>query len=38
MLGVFALLAVIIKYLSVIVEMVFEKQDYRVESIEKFSR
>ena len=36
--GVFALLAVIIKYLSVIVEMVFEKQDYRVESIEKFSR
>lgn len=36
--GVFALMAVIIKYLSVIVEMVFEKQEYRVESVEKISK
>ena len=36
--AVFVLLAVIIKYLSVLVQIVFEKQEYRIESIEKISR
>ena len=34
-LGVFAILAIIIKYLSILVDLVFKKQKYVVESIEK---
>lgn len=36
--GVFVLLAVIIKYLSVLTQLVFNKQEYRIESIEKISK
>ena len=35
--GVFSILAVIIKYLSVLIELVFSKQNQMVESIEKIS-
>ncbi len=35
--GVFAILAIIIKYLSVIVDLIFKKQKYIVESIEKIT-
>lgn len=35
--AVFLLLAIIIKYLSVITQMVCNKQDYRIESIERLS-
>jgi dolichol-phosphate mannosyltransferase len=33
--GVFAILAVIIKYLSVIIDLVFRRQEYMIESIDK---
>ncbi len=36
--AVFVLFAVVIKYLSVIVQMLFKKQDYHIESVEKISR
>jgi dolichol-phosphate mannosyltransferase len=35
--GVFSILAVIVKYLSVLIELVFSKQNQIVESIEKIS-
>lgn len=34
-LGVFAILAIIIKYLSILIDLVFKKQQYNIESIEK---
>ena len=37
-LGVFAILAVIIKYLSIIVDLIFKKQKYMIESIEKITK
>lgn len=37
-LGVFAILAVIIKYLSIIVDLTFKKQKYMIESIEKITK
>jgi dolichol-phosphate mannosyltransferase len=36
--GVFAILAVILKYLSILVNLVFSKQKYMIESIEKIPR
>lgn len=36
--AVFAILAVIIKYLSIIVELIFKKQEYMIESIEKLGK
>lgn len=36
--GVFAILAVIIKYLSIIVDLIFKKQKYMIESIEKITK
>jgi dolichol-phosphate mannosyltransferase len=36
--GVFLLLAIIIKYMSVLVDLVFKKQKYLIESIEKITR
>lgn len=36
--AVFVLFAIVIKYLSVIVQMLFKKQDYHIESIEKLSK
>lgn len=36
--GVFAILAVVIKYLSLLVELIFKKQRYFVESIEKIQK
>ena len=36
-LGVFAILAVIIKYLSILVDLTFKKQKYMIESIEKLT-
>jgi len=36
--GVFAILAIIIKYLSVIVDLVFSNQEYNFESVEKISK
>lgn len=37
-LGIFAILAVIIKYLSIIVDLTFKKQKYMIESIEKITK
>jgi dolichol-phosphate mannosyltransferase len=37
-LGVFAILAVVIKYLSIIVDLTFKKQKYMIESIEKITK
>ena len=37
-LGVFAIMAVIIKYLSIVVDLTFKKQKYMIESIEKITR
>lgn len=37
-LGVFAILAVIIKYLSILVDLTFKKQKYMIESIEKLTK
>ena len=36
--GVFAILTIIIKYLSLLVNLIFKKQRYLVESIEKISK
>lgn len=36
--GVFAILAVIIKYLSILVDLIFKKQKYMIESIEKLTK
>ena len=36
--AVFVLFAIVIKYLSVLVQMIFKKQEYRIESIEKISK
>lgn len=36
--GVFAVSAIIIKYLSIILDLIFKKQKYTVESIEKISK
>lgn len=36
--GVFSILAIIIKYLSVLVELVFKERKYTIESIEKITR
>lgn len=36
--GIFAILAVIIKYLSIIVDLIFKKQKYMIESIEKITK
>lgn len=36
--AIFAILAVIIKYLSIIVELIFKKQEYMIESIEKLNK
>jgi dolichol-phosphate mannosyltransferase len=35
--GVFVILAVIIKYLSMLMELVFSKQKYTIESVETIS-
>lgn len=35
--GVFAILAIIIKYLSLLVDLVFKRQKYIIESIEKIT-
>lgn len=37
-LGVFAILAIVIKYLSIIVDLIFKKQKYMIESIEKITK
>lgn len=37
-LGVFMILAVIIRYLSILMELIFKKQNYLVESIEKITK
>lgn len=34
----FSLIAIIIKYLSIILDMIFRKQNYLVDSIEKFGK
>ena len=36
--AVFVLFAIVIKYLSVIVQLIFNKEDYRIEYIEKISK
>ena len=36
--GVFAILAIIIKYLSIIIDLIFKKQKYVIESIEKITK
>lgn len=36
-LGIFLLLAIIMKYLSIIIELVFKENKYMIESIEKLS-
>ena len=36
--AVFVLFAIVIKYLSILVQMIFKKQEYRIESIEKISK
>lgn len=36
--AVFVLFAIVIKYLSVLVQMIFKKQEYRIESIEKITK
>ena len=36
--SVFAILAVIIKYLSILVDLTFKKQKYMIESIEKLTK
>ena len=37
-LGLFGILTIIVKYLQIIVDMVFKRKHYNVESIEKFSK
>ena len=36
--GVFAILAIVINYLSILVNLVFKKQDYLIESVEKITK
>lgn len=36
--GVFAILAIVIRYLSIIVDLIFKKQKYMIESIEKITK
>lgn len=36
--GIFSILAIIIKYLSIIIELIFKKQKYMIESIEKVTK
>lgn len=36
--AVFLLFAIVIKYLSMIVQLIFNKQDYRIESVEKITK
>lgn len=36
--GLFAVLTIIIKYLSLLVDLVFKKQNYLIESIEKIQK
>ena len=36
--GVFAVLAIIVKYLSLLVELIFKKQKYLIESVEKIQK
>ena len=36
--GLFLVLTIVVKYLSLILKLTFEKQDYLVESIEKFQK
>lgn len=36
--AVFVLFAIVIKYLSIIVQMLFKKQDYHIETVEKISK
>ena len=36
--GVFAILTVVIKYLSLLVDLMFKKQRYLIESIEKIQK
>ncbi|MDK2868670.1 MAG: polyisoprenyl-phosphate glycosyltransferase, partial [Clostridiales bacterium] len=36
--GVFGILAIVIKYLSIIVELIFKKRQYVYESIQKISK
>ena len=36
--GIFAFFAIIIKYLSIIVNLIFKKQKYTIESIEKITK
>lgn len=36
--GVFAILAIVIKYLSILIDLTFKKQKYTIESIEKITR
>ena len=36
--GIFSILSIIIKYLSIIINLIFKKQDYLIESIEKITK
>ena len=36
--GVFAVLAIIVKYLSLLVDLIFKKQKYLIESVEKIQK
>lgn len=36
--GIFSILTIMIKYLSILVELIFKKQDYLIESIEKITK
>lgn len=36
--GIFSILAIIIRYLSIIIELIFKKQKYMIESIEKITK
>ena len=37
-LGIFGILTIIIKYLSILIDLIFKKQKYLIESIEKISK
>ena len=36
--GVFAVLAIVVKYLSLLVDLIFQKQKYLIESVEKIQK
>ena len=36
--GLFAILTIMIKYLSILLDLIFKKQDYLIESIEKITK